>query len=298
MWRDSMAPNSTASNSMEPIPFNIEAIKQELPDCFTLTLMPPPVAIDDKVNSSVGTFHFAPGQFNMLYAFGHGEVPISISGDPDQPEKLVHTIRNVGSVTAALQRLKPGDTVGVRGPFGRAWPISAGPITAAKDQDVLVIAGGLGLAPLRPALYALLANLDQYRSVSLLYGTRTPETILFTDELRQWEQQIDISITVDATGPGWLGSVGVITNLIYERQILPASTIALLCGPEIMMRFCTQALIDKGLRPSQLYLSMERNMHCAIGLCGRCQYGPHFLCKDGPVFSFNQLEHWFQVREV
>jgi NAD(P)H-flavin reductase len=312
---------------MEPIPFRIEAVKQELPDCFTLTLTPP-VAMDDqrnndrknddrknnnkendnrgndnRENNRAGTFNFAPGQFNMLYTFGHGEVPISISGDPEHPQQLVHTIRNVGSVTAALQRLKPGDTVGVRGPFGSSWPITAGPITAEpkaahKNQHILVVAGGLGLAPLRPALNVLLANADQYRSVSLLYGTRTPETILFADQLAQWSEKIDIRLTVDAASSNWRGHVGMITDLIYEREILPANTTVLLCGPEIMMRFCTQALIEKGLSASQLFLSMERNMQCAIGLCGRCQYGPHFLCKDGPVFAFNQLQHWFQVREL
>ena len=291
-----MDANSAVPNAMEPIPFRIETIKQELPDCFTLTLISPSESIEtiDAINNNdTGAANFAPGQFNMLYVFGHGEVPISMSGDPVHSQKLVHTIRNVGSVTAALQKLKLGDTVGVRGPFGSTWPMKA-----LKDQDVLLIAGGLGLAPLRPVLYRLLSNPDQCRSLSLLYGTRTPETILFAEELTQWAKKIDVRLTVDAAGPGWLGHVGVITDLLQGRDILPASTTALVCGPEIMMRFCAQALINQGLSPSQIYLAMERNMQCAIGLCGRCQYGPYFLCKDGPVFSFNQLEHLLKVREV
>jgi NAD(P)H-flavin reductase len=229
----------------------------------------------------------------MLYVFGHGEVPISMSGDPNRPEKLVHTIRHVGSVTAALQTLKPGDTVGVRGPFGSSWPLAE-----AKGKNVLIMAGGLGLAPLRPVIYQLMANTGHYGKLTLLYGTRTPDSILFAEELQHWSKHIDTVITVDSAGVGWEGRVGVITGLLKDRTINPETTIALLCGPEIMMRFCAYALQDKGLDAAQIYLSMERNMKCALGFCGRCQYGPYFICRDGAVFAFNQVERLFKLREV
>ena len=269
-------------NPLEPIPFRIAAVREELPDCFTLTL-----ACEDTL------FTFMPGQCNMLYVFGHGDVPISISGDPTQPQMLVHTIRNVGSITAALQRLKAGDTVGVRGPFGSAWPLEQ-----AKGKHVIIMAGGLGIAPLRPAIYHLLANKDDYRAITLLYGTRTPDTLLFADELQRWAKQMDTALTVDSAGQGWRGHVGVVTDLLNGREINPENTIAFICGPEIMMRFCAHALLDKGLRNTQIAVSMERNMKCAIGQCGRCQYGPFFVCKDGPVFSFDKVERLFGIREV
>ncbi|MCB2081922.1 MAG: FAD/NAD(P)-binding protein [Rickettsiales bacterium] len=267
---------------MEPVPHRVTDVLQELSDCFTLTL-----------DCNAAPFAFAPGQFNMLYVFGHGEVPISLSGDPSQPGKLAHTIRNVGSITAALQRLKAGDTVGVRGPFGSSWPLEH-----IKGRDVIVMAGGLGLAPLRPALYHLLANREDYGTVTLLYGTRMPNTVLFTEELKEWSEKISVSVTVDSAGKDWRGDVGVITDLLTGRQINAASTVAFVCGPEIMMRFCAHALLDKGLSPADIYVSMERNMKCAIGQCGRCQYGPYFICHDGPIFSFEKVRWLFGIREV
>lgn len=274
----------TRSNPMEPVPFRIDAVREEPGNCFTVTLIPP---------ETKPYFAFKPGQFNMLYAFGHGEVPISVSGDMANPEKLVHTIRNVGSVTAALQKLKPGDTVGVRGPFGSAWPLEK-----AKGKDVMLMAGGLGLAPLRPAIYYLRANRKDYGKLTLLYGTRAPDTLLFADELATWEKEFDIGLTVDSAGSDWHGHVGVVTDLLFGREINHANTIAMLCGPEIMMRFCAHALLDKGIPSGQVYVSMERNMKCAINLCGRCQYGPFFICKDGPVFPFDRVERLFKIREV
>jgi NAD(P)H-flavin reductase len=269
-------------NPLEPIPFRIEAVREELPDCITLVL-----------DCKEKPFTFAPGQFSMLYVFGHGEVPISMSGDPTKPEKIVHTIRNVGSVTAALQRLKAGDMVGIRGPFGSIWPLEQ-----AKGKSVIIMAGGLGLAPLRPAIYHLLANKNDYNTITLLYGTRTPETILFADELKEWGEQIDVAVTVDSAGSDWKDHVGVVTNLLNSRSLKPDSTAALLCGPEIMMRFCANALLGRGMVSSDIYVSMERNMKCAIGHCGRCQYGPYFICHDGAVFSFDRVERLFGIREM
>ena len=266
------------------MPFLVEEVKKELSDCFTLTLVPAPG------NQSLSCL---PGQFNMLYLHGYGEVPISASGNPAQTEKLVHTIRSVGSITAALQQVKPGDTVGVRGPFGKAWPLKK-----AWGRKVLIMAGGLGIAPLRGAIYHVLSNQEKYDELSVLYGTRNPETILFGTELQDWAEKATINLTVDVAGPDWHGHVGVVTELLSDSKIDANNTLAFICGPEIMMRFCAYELLAKGMSAANIYVSLERNMKCAIGLCGRCQYGPHFICKDGPVFAFEQVEHLFKIREV
>lgn len=267
---------------MEPIPFRILRVKQELKDCFTLIL-----------DCNQTPFHFFPGQFNMLYLFGHGEVPISISGDPNQPEQLIHTIRTVGSITRALQKLKEGDFVGVRGPFGNQWPVSE-----MKGKDILILAGGLGLAPLRPVIYSILTNQNHFQKITLLYGARDPSTLLFSNEFSQWSGKIEMRFAVDSAGPGWQGHVGVITDLLRKQVLHLTNTVAFICGPEIMMRFSAYTLMDRGLRTDQIYISMERNMKCAMGLCGRCQFGPYFICKHGPVFSFDKVERLLRIREL
>ena len=282
-----MTPQTAAqTHPLAPVPYRITRVQTELPDVFTWTL-----------DCKERPFAFQPGQFNMLYAFGHGEVPISISGDPANPHTLIHTIRNVGPVTAAMQAIKAGEMIGVRGPFGTAWPVADG-----VGKDVVIMAGGLGLAPLRPALYHLLTHRADYGKVTLLYGTRTPDSVLYPDELLAWadpmEAAMDVAITVDGAGPDWHGHVGVVTELLRGRDVDPANTLALLCGPEIMMRFCAHALLDLGLPGEAIQVSMERNMKCAIGLCGRCQYGPYFICRDGAVFPFDRVEHLFGIREL
>lgn len=238
---------------------------------------------------------FAPGQFNMLTVFGVGEVPISMSGDPAESGRLVHTIRAVGPVSAALARLGPGDCVGIRGPFGAGWPMAE-----AAGRDVVVVAGGLGLAPLRPALYHLLAERGRYGKIVLLYGTRSPDEILFRRELEAWRRRldIDIEVTVDHAGSAWHGHVGVVTTLIPRAAFDPLHAIALVCGPEIMMRFAITSLRDVGLAEEAIYLSMERNMKCAIGFCGHCQFGPVFVCRDGPVFRYDRLRGLLALKEI
>ena len=238
---------------------------------------------------------FAPGQFNMLTAFGVGEVPISVSGDPADPNRLVHTIRAVGPASTALARLGPGDALGLRGPFGVGWPMEQ-----AVGRDVVVIAGGLGLAPLRPALYRLLAERERYGSIVLLYGTRSPEEILFRRELESWRRRldIDIEVTVDHAVGDWRGHVGVVTTLIPRSAFDPESAVALVCGPEIMMRFAIASLQDAGVAEDAIYLSMERNMKCAVGLCGHCQMGPVLVCRDGPVFRYDRIRRILGAREI
>lgn len=274
------------THPMVPRPWQIALRRRETHDTFTLEL--------ELANGS-SEFHFAAGQFNMLYVWGVGEVAISISGDPVGSRGLVHTVRSVGTVTRAMHALKPGDELGVRGPFGSSWPVSH-----AEAGDVLFVAGGLGLAPLRPAIYQVLAERKRYRRIAILYGTRAPADILYKRELEKWYSRFDLQarITVDRADGGWLGSVGVVTQLISRVQFDPQSTTAMICGPEVMMRFTAMELEKRGVPASQMYLSMERNMKCALGLCGHCQYGSSFICKDGPVFSYDRLKPLLAVREV
>jgi len=238
---------------------------------------------------------FLPGQFNMLYAFGIGEVPISISGDPADGASIVHTIRAVGPVSRALAALKPGDSVGLRGPFGGSWPVQA-----AEGHDVLLIAGGIGLAPLRPALYHLLRHRARYGRVALIYGARGPGDLLFHRELEEWRRlpDLQVRVTVDRAGADWSGDVGLVTALLPKVRFDPAETLAMICGPEVMIRFAARSLEDIGVAGTHIYASLERNMKCAIGLCGHCQFGPEFICRDGPVFSYDRIRANMNVREV
>ena len=271
---------------MVPLPHRILKIHRETEDVFTIETQPE----DNEPN-----LHFTPGQFNMIYVFGVGEVPLSISGNSDQTNTLVHTIRGVGWVTRALQEMKKGDMIGVRGPFGNPWPMQE-----AEGNDVLVIAGGVGLAPLRPVIYHLLAHREQYGSVSILYGARSPDDMLFKKELEQWRGRFDLHVdaTVDAAKRGWMGNVGVVTQLIPKAKFDPDNTVAMICGPEIMMRFTLKELQRQEVKEKAIFLSMERNMKCAIGFCGHCQYGPQFICKDGPVFRYDQIRNIFGQREI
>jgi NAD(P)H-flavin reductase len=261
----------------------VTATRRELIDTWTLEIEPD------------APFAFRPGQFNMLYVHGIGEVPISISGDPARPERLVHTVRAVGRATEAVCALAGGDAVGVRGPYGTGWPLEA-----ARGRDLLIVAGGLGLAPLRPVVYRALAERDRFRRVSVLYGGRSPELLLYAAELEDWSSaaRIEVALTVDSAGRDWRGNVGVVTKLIARAEIDAPETTALLCGPEVMMRFCVTELVRRGIGLSDVHVSMERNMKCAVGLCGHCQYGPRFVCRDGPVFPFAQIEPLFRVREI
>jgi len=271
---------------MVPRPFRIISRHRETRDTITLALMPGP---DGQA------FSFEPGQFNMLYLFGVGEIPVSISGDPASPRRLVHTVRAVGATSAGLCGLARGDMIGVRGPFGTAWPVAD-----ALGSDVVFVAGGLGLAPLRPAIYQVLSERKRYGRVFLLYGARGPQDILYRAELERWRRRldVDIDITVDHATGDWHGSVGVVTEIVKRAGFDPDHAVAMICGPEIMMRFTMAALQDRGVATEQIYVSMERNMKCAIGFCGHCQFGPSFICKDGPVMRFDRIENVFSVREV
>ncbi len=276
--------SSPVQDPMLPCVLRVLARRPEGPQTWTLEL-----------EADAAAPAFVPGQFNMLYAFGIGEVAISMSGDPSVGDRLFHTIRAVGATSAALTRLEAGDHLGVRGPFGAGWPMQA-----AYGCDVIVVAGGLGLAPLRPALYRILAERARFGKVILLYGTRSPDDILYRDELESWRRRLDIEIevTVDHATGQWHGHVGVVTTLIRRSDFDPAHGIAFVCGPETMMRFTAKALKEAGLADEAIHLSMERNMKCAIGFCGHCQFGPHFICKDGPVLRYDRLRDLLWLKEI
>ena len=259
---------------MAPVPFRVVRRRRELPDTWTIELEP----VAGEPLSPV------PGQFTMLYVFGIGEVPISVSGEADG--RLVHTVRAVGAVTEAICAAKRGAVLGVRGPFGNAWPVEA-----AVGGDVVVIAGGIGLAPLRPAVYRVLQRRGEYGEVSLLYGSRTPADLLYSKELQRLRGRFDVhvDVTVDSAEGGWQGKVGVVPKLVAGARFDPVSTVALVCGPEIMMHYTARALLERGVPPERVYLSMERNMRCGVGHCGHCQLGPTLICRDGPVYRYDQL---------
>jgi NAD(P)H-flavin reductase len=264
----------------------VQQVTKETPDTFTLTVSR---EADAEQNA------FQPGQFSMLWVFGVGELPISISGDPADREQLVYTVRSVGKATHALVSQKPGTGIGIRGPFGTGWPMEA-----ARGRDVIIIAGGIGLAPLRPAIYEVLRNRDRYGRLVVLYGARSPRELLYRKELAAWAQQPDtqVLVTVDYGGLGWHGHVGVVTTLFKYARLQPSKSVAMICGPEIMMRFVTRQLEEHGVTAANTYLSMERNMKCAAGFCGHCQYGPLFICKDGPVFPYTTIRPLLEKYEL
>ena len=274
------------ANPMLAEPYAVRRMQQETYDTFTFELEP---------KNKTRAFSFAPGQFNMLYVFGVGEVPISISGDPAKSETLVHTTRAVGTVTNAMWKLRSGDLLGVRGPFGTGWPVEE-----AKGKDVVIVTGGLGLPPLRPSVYQLLSRKQEYGKLVLLYGARTPEDIVYGQEIEQWRKRSDLAVdvTVDRATGQWRGNVGVVTTLIPKATFDPANTIAMVCGPEIMMRFTIAELQRRGLPDNRIYFSMERNMKCGFGFCGHCQFGPFFVCKDGPVFRYDRVKPFFGKGEI
>lgn len=268
-----------------PEPFRVRGGRRETADTWTFELEP----------VSGEALAFEPGQFTMLYAHGVGEIPISISGDPARPERLVHTVRTVGAVSRALCDVPAGGAIGVRGPFGRGWPVAD-----AEGRSLVIVAGGVGLAPLRSVVLSALAGRERFDRVTVLYGGRDPDSLLYADELAEWAsaEEVELDMIVDAAASGWLGRVGVVPSLIERADLDPDETVAMVCGPEVMMRFSVEALLAQGLPAERIALSMERNMRCAVGHCGHCQWGPSFVCRDGPVFRWSEARRWFAVREL
>ena len=281
------APASGAIPSLyAPAPYIVKSRTQETNDIATLVLAPA---------DGVTLRPFVPGQFNMLYAWGIGEAAISISGPEGPAGELTHTVQSLGPTSRALFSAMPGTCLGVRGPYGTGWPIEA-----AVGKDVLLAAGGLGLPPLRPLLYQMLAQRERFGRIEVVYGARTPKHLVFYDELQTWRARTDLrfQVTVDAAGREWYGDVGVVTTRIPDTRFEPTQTVAFVCGPEVMMRFTVQALLARGISADAIYVSMERNMKCAVGLCGHCQFGPDFVCRNGPVFPYGRIAPYFTIREV
>jgi NAD(P)H-flavin reductase len=269
---------------MLPRRFVVSHVEQDTGDTSTLLLEP----MDGPA------LVFAPGQFTMIGRPGYPEVPISISGDPADPEVLQHTVRAVGDASAAIARSRPGDVLLVRGPYGTGWDVRDG-----FGGDVVVVAGGIGLAPLRPAILDALAHRDRFRRVVVVYGSRTPDQLLFRSELEQWRDRsdVEVAVTVDAATTDWRGHVGVVTTVL-PADVDAAASMAFVCGPEVMMRLTADALCARGLPASQVRVSMERNMKCGVGLCGHCQLRELFVCTDGPVFGYDRLRPLLTAREV
>lgn len=240
-------------------------------------------------------YRFIPGQFNMLYLPGVGESAISMSGDPEQSSSWIHTVRVAGNVTRTLAGLTVGETLGLRGPFGTGWPVDE-----LTGQDVVVVAGGLGLAPLRPLLYYFLNHRDQFGSIHVICGARTPDGLLFQSEYSDWRKGgLDLQLTVDRSTPEWTGQIGVVTLLIDRLNLArPEATSLLTCGPEVMMKYAAISGMKRGIPAEKIWVSLERNMQCAVGLCGHCQLGPEFICKDGPVLRYDRVGRFLFVERL
>ena len=262
------------------------SVESELADVVTLR-----VAFEDRGLQEA--YSFQPGQFNMLYVPGVGEAAISISSDPADCSQIGHTVRLVGNVTREIGRLQAGDQLGIRGPFGSSWPMKK-----IEGKDVFIACGGIGLPPLRPVLHHIARNRQHYGKVTVLYGARTPSELMYQHEYAEWRKaDIQIEITVDRADESWGGRVGVVPMWFYQLRIDPKTTAVLTCGPEVMIRFVIFEALARRVRPDQIFVSLERNMKCGQGSCGHCQIGPYFVCKDGPVFAFNELQSFFNVEE-
>lgn len=281
-----IAPVVLAHPPTSPVPYRVRSRVVESPESATLCLEP----IDKALRTPL------PGEFMMLYAFGIGEVAISISGDPTVTDgSITHTIRAVGAVSRALHDAEPGSVVGVRGPFGTTWGLAE-----AAGRDLVMVAGGVGLCPLRPAVLAALAERARYGKIMLIVGARSRTDFLFAAQLGNWaaDPRIDVHLIVDAPAPGWSGEVGLVTEPLGRLALEPGRTTAFLCGPEPMLRFGAEALIAKGVAANEIRVSLERNMQCGIGWCGHCQLGPLLLCRDGPVVGYDIAGPLLSVKEL
>jgi NAD(P)H-flavin reductase len=272
-----------ASNCLDagpPHAATVLARIQESPTIFTLQLR-----LDDA--AAQAAYRFAPGQFNMLYLYGVGEVPISIMSDPEERDLIGHTIRALGRVTRGLAALKPGDRVGLRGPFGRGWPLQE-----VGGCDVVLVTGGLGCAPVVSVIHYVLRRRERFGKLVIIQGVKHAEDLIWREQYDRWAKLPDTQVLVAASEGAalWPWHVGRVTELFSLANFDPGCAVAMMCGPEGMMRSAADALLARGLPESRLYLSMERNMQCAVGRCGHCQFGGAFVCRDGPVFNWGEVK--------
>lgn len=253
---------------------------QETPTIFTLRLR----FTDPRLQKK---YSFQPGQFNMLYLYGVGEVAISIVSDPENDELYDHAIRIVGRITKGLAQLKQGDYLGVRGPFGYGWPMQK-----ALQKDVIIITGGLGCAPVVSAVNYIVQRRAHYNRIIIMQSVKHSDDLIFRERYEQWQQMpnTEVYLAADKAAKDWPWQIGRVTDMIQNLKLNAANTVAMLCGPEIMMQVTAQELIKKQLAEENIYLSMERNMACAIGHCGHCQFGGLFICKNGPVLAYSALK--------
>jgi len=282
-----LAPVPSLANPWQAHSVRVLAVEPEIPGVATY-------ALEFIERRQAHQYDCQPGQFNMLYLPGIGEVAISVSGRA--PDKTwLHTIRTAGSTTQALERLGAGGCLGLRGPFGTAWPLDE-----CRGADVILLAGGIGLAPLRPAVEYLLAQRENYGRLTLIYGARTPGTLLYTRQFADWSARgMQVQVTVDRATPDWTGNIGVVPLLLDRlRPLVPADSVILTCGPEVMMRYAVRGAFERGMRAEQIYLSLERNMQCAVGLCGHCQLGPAFICRDGPIFRHDRIAPFLGIEAL
>lgn len=272
--------NTPDQKLLLPLEAQVVAREQESPNIFSLRLR----ITDDAARAA---FHYLPGQFNMLYLYGVGEVPISIVNDAQNGEELIHTVRALGRVTRGLAQLKVGDRIGLRGPYGRGWPL-----VSAQGKDVLVITGGLGCAPVVAVIHHVLRRRHHYGHLTIVQGVRHSDDLIWREQYDRWraEPNTTVLLAADKAGPGWSWHVGLVTELLRDIDFVPARSMAMLCGPEMMMRAAAMALFAKGLAEDAVYLSMERNMQCAVGQCGHCQFGSQFVCRNGPVFAYPDVK--------
>ena len=275
-------------DSWMPVPARIVRVVRENSNTQTFRME----FIDDGIRDM---YRFAPGQFNMVYVPGVGEAAVSISSDPAASGTLDHTIRVVGSVTRAIERLGSDGLIGLRGPFGNPWPVDL-----MENYDIVMVGGGIGLAPLKPVIHSVLNNRDRFGRVVLLYGCRSPDDRVYATELEQWEEDrsIQVMVTVDNSAEGWTGPVGVVTNLLKRLRVNAERTMVLVCGPKILNRVAAWNFLQLHVPPQQVFVSLERNMNCGFGRCGHCQYGPYFVCTDGPVFCFSDVASIFAKEEI
>jgi len=270
----------TAIDAGAPHAATVTARTQESPTIFTLRLR-----LDDA--AAQAAYRFAPGQFNMLYLYGVGEVPISIMSDPEERDGIGHTIRMQGRVTQGLAKLQPGDRVGLRGPFGRGWPLQE-----MGGRDVVLVTGGLGCAPVVSVIHYVLRRRERFGKLVIIQGVKHAEDLIWREHYDRWARLPDTQVLVAASEGAafWPWHVGRVTELFGLASFHPENAVAMMCGPEGMMRVAADNLLARGLAESQLYLSMERNMQCAVGRCGHCQIGGAFVCRDGPVFSWGEVK--------
>jgi NAD(P)H-flavin reductase len=273
---------------MLPMAAEVVEKRREAPQIWTLRLR-----LQDQTLRR--RFQFRPGQFNMVYDFGVGEVPISIVSDPADPELLDHTIRAVGAVSHRLCELDRGDVLGVRGPYGSWWPLDD-----ARGRDVVIVTGGLGCAPVVAAINYIMMRRDSYGALKIFHGIKAPADLLYRERFKAWGRttNTEVHLTVDRPDRRWKYAVGVVTDLFRQARIDPDRSVVMMCGPEVMMRSAVRELTGRGVTADRIYLSLERNMKCAVGFCGHCQYGPLFICKEGPVLRYDRIRRWFEIPEV